>query len=171
MKSEKNIKMKLGFVSTTVSIACLASATEARFGASRNLAGKNIVQGAFVDSITTDSVGLKNLNATERLAEVSMPTSSTTQEATEEHQMEDEQDTTGKVNKEQPKPLPSYDQVMHKDAPKHGTYVEGGAGRVRSFCARHNHFGPNSGCEQHQASLRGSRTRKTTNTGSSGKDQ
>eukprot|EP00531_Pseudo-nitzschia_arenysensis_P016641 CAMPEP_0116134920 /NCGR_PEP_ID=MMETSP0329-20121206/10915_1 /TAXON_ID=697910 /ORGANISM="Pseudo-nitzschia arenysensis, Strain B593" /LENGTH=164 /DNA_ID=CAMNT_0003629687 /DNA_START=80 /DNA_END=574 /DNA_ORIENTATION=- len=164
--------MKLGFVSTTVSIAFLASATEARFGASRNLVDKNFVQGAFVDSTITEGVGLENFNVTEGTAEATVSKSSTSQEATEDHHLGGEQDATEKIYEEQPKPLPSYDQVMHKDAPKHGTYVEGGSDRIRSFCARHNHFGPNSGCEQHQASLRGSRTGKTTNTGStSGEDQ
>ena len=126
--------MKIGFVSTTISIVCLASSTEARL-ASRNLVGVNTVEGTHVDP--TDDEALFALNHSE-----------------------DEEDTPEKIHDEQPKALPSFDQVMHEDAPKHGMYVEGGSDRIRSFCARHNHFGPNSGCEQHQASLRGSRVRK-----------
>ncbi len=160
MKSDKGIKMKIGFVSTTISIACLASSTEARLGASRNLVDKNVVEGTFVDSTRAGAVGVKNFDVTEGVATASGSASSKTQESIDEHHSQDEQDTTKKNSEEQPKALPSFDKVMHEDAPKHGMYVEGGSDRIRSFCARHNHFGPNSGCEQHQASLRGSRVGK-----------
>jgi hypothetical protein len=103
-------------------------------------------------------------------------TSVETQEATREQILkQEEQDQTGvESEQEQPKPLPSFDQVMHKDAPSHGMYVEGGSDRVRSFCARHNHLGPNSGCEQHHASLRGGhvgRVEDATNSSTGGDER
>lgn len=147
--------MKIGFVSTTVAIACLASSTEARIGTSRNLVDKNAVEGAFLDSNSIDSRSAKKVNLIEGVVTASVSTSSQTQEATKEQHLDDQQNTSEEVNQEDQKELPSFDEVMHKDAPKHGTYVEGGSNRMDPFCARHNHFGPNSGCDQHHASLRG----------------
>lgn len=140
----------MGFIRTTMAITCLASSAEARIGTSRNLAESSNIGHAFTDSAVT-----RPMEVIEGVA--SATTSVETQEATREQILkQEEQDQTGmESEEEQPKPLPSFDQVMHKDTPSHGMYVEGGSDRVRSFCARHNHLGPNSGCEQHHASLRG----------------
>lgn len=155
----QNAKMKIGLVSTTVAIACLASSAEARIGTSRNLVDKNTVEGAILDSAGTNIRGVVKIDLIKGVATASVSTSSQKQEtATKEQHLEDKDNASQEVSQEDPKALPSFDQVMHKDdTPKHGVYVEGGSNRMDSFCARHNHFGPNSGCEQHHASLRGGR--------------
>lgn len=137
--------MKIGFVSTTLAIACLASSSEARIGASRNLVGTNTVEDVLLE---TTRAGVKDV------VKIKV----------------DEQDTTEGVNQELAKPLPSFDQAMHVDAPKHGKYVRERPGRMESFCARHNHFGPD--CKQHRASLRGNTGRnKEVSTHASGAEE
>ncbi len=138
--------MKIGFVPATLAISCLASSSEARIGTIRNLVGTNAVEDVLLETTSTGVRDVAKINLSEGVLKV------------------DEQDTSDVVNQEVSKPLPSFDQVMQKDAPKHGKYVRERPGRMDSFCARHNHFGPD--CEQHHASLRGSRGRSnevTTN--------
>lgn len=155
--------MKIPFLSTTTAIACLASSTEAQIGTRRNLIDSSIVEETIVISPSTRSTAVKDTNSVGGVATstATVTTSLQTQDATKEQHLEAEQQT------EQPIPLPSFDKVMHKDAPSHGMYAK--IGQTRSFCARHNHFGPNSGCEQHHASLRGrqidGRKDATTNSG------
>ena len=128
--------MKIGFVPTTVAIACLASSAQARIGTSRNLVGTNAAEDVLLDTTSTGVRNVAKIDLSEEIITVA------------------EQDTI-KVNQEISKPLPSFDQVMHVDAPKHGKYVKERPGRMDSFCARHNHFGPD--CKQHHTSLRGGR--------------
>lgn len=127
--------MKIRFVPTTLAIACLASSSEARIGESRNLVGTNAVEDVLLETTRAGAKDVVKINLREGDLKV------------------DEQDTTEPVNQELSKPLPSFDQAMHVDAPKHGKYVRERPGRMDSFCARHNHFGPD--CKQHRASLRG----------------
>lgn len=181
--------MKIGFVSTTtMAIACLASPTDARIGSRRNLVDSSTVGKYFVDSAGTGAMTDMDTTLIEGVATTAMTTATTSsqmqEQATREqqhHLVEEEQEQQQQQQQaaeendqgqdQPPKPLPSFDQVMHKDAPSHGMYAEGGPNKTRSFCARHNHLGPNSGCEQHPASLQGSRVGKgkddtiaTTNT-------
>lgn len=145
--------MKIGLLPATLALYYLASSTEARIGTSRNLIERNYDEGAFIDSAETGVMRGRDSTLIQGIS------TSTKKEDLEEEQ----DDPTEEAYPEQRKPLPSLDEVM-EDAPKHGMYVEGGADRVKSFCARHNHFGPNSGCEQH-ASLRGGRVpRENINT-------
>ena len=137
------MKMKIKIPVIALTVSSLSFSTEARIGIQRNLVGTSADVESSVDSGTISVLKKTSLQVSEQ-EEEKLPANAV--EANDQ---------------DRPKPLPSFDVVMHQDAPSHGMYVEGGSARMRSFCARHNHLGSNSGCEQHQ-SLRGSRVKEST---------
>ena len=138
------MKMKINISVIALTVSSLSFSTEARVGIQRNLVGTSADVESSVESGTISVLKNTSLQVSEQEEEKLPPANAV--EANDQ---------------DRPKPLPSLDVVMHQDAPSHGMYVEGGSARMRSFCARHNHLGSNSGCEQHQ-SLRGSRVKEAT---------